>query len=427
MVSKDKEWRRASVGGLAFALLAFALLAVGCGNDEGGDSASTERPPPLVKFVNPVQEEIISWDEYTGRLEAVDHVEVRARVGGMLKKIHFEDGATVEKGDLLFSIDPRTFEADLAAARAELEQAKASRKLAQSNLKRGRSLLERDAISKEEVDARGGTYAEAEAGVQAAQARVERAELQLSFTKVHAPVDGRVSDEYVSEGNLISGGSAESTLLTTIVSIDPIHCRIEADEGSVLKYMRLAQSGERESARESRIRVEMGLTGEEGYPRTGYINFVDNAFDTDTATLRARAIFENEDRFLTPGMFARVRLPGTGKFLATLVPLRAVQTQQDSTSLLLVDGENRVRQKTVKLGPVHEGDRQVIETELDDDARVIVSGIQAARPGEKVRAEPLEPRSVDDASEGEDEEASEGATTETAPGNGSRGKSEGGS
>ncbi|BDS08262.1 hemolysin D [Oceaniferula spumae] len=344
-------------------------------------------PPPkaLVEFVHPVKKEIIAWDEYNGRLEAMERVEVRARVGGMLEEIHFKDGQMVEKGDLLFSIDRKPFEAALAAAQADMTQAESARDLAKTNFDRGQKLLARNAISKEEADIRSGDFAVAEAKVLSAKARVDTAKLDVGYAEVRAPISGRISDHFVSTGNLISGGSAQSTLLTRIVSVSPIYCRIDADEASVLKYMRLDQEGKRKSARDHKVQVELAVSGDEGYPRKGYVDFVDNALNPETATMRARTIFENKDGFLTPGMFAKVRLPGSGKFMATLVPEIAIQSQQDFTSLLTLDENDVVQVTPVKLGPSY-GDMRAIEGELPENLRVIVSGITNARPGAPVDA-----------------------------------------
>ncbi|MBK1834889.1 efflux RND transporter periplasmic adaptor subunit [Roseibacillus ishigakijimensis] len=363
----------------------FLCFLPSCHQEEEAPAAP-QRPPAVVQFVHPVQKEITAWDEYTGRLEAVNEVEVRARVSGLLERVNFTDGQLVEEGDLLFTIDREPFEAELAAAQADLAQAETERDLARSNYQRGQALLERNAIAAEDVEVRKGTFAGAEARVQAQRARVRIAQLNLEYTEVRSPITGRTADRFVSAGNLISGGTAQSTLLTTIVTVDPIYCRIEADEASVLKYMRLNLAGKRESAREGGLEIQMGLGDDEGFPRVGRIDFVNNAFDTGTATMRARAVFDNDDGFLTPGMFARVRLPGRGEYTAMLVPEIAVQTQQSFTSLLTV-GEGEVVEVTpVTLGPL-QGEMRVVEGELDTETRVIVSGITQARPGAPVQAE----------------------------------------
>ncbi len=365
---------------LTFPLCLFALSA--CQKKE--EKKQGGRPPTVVRFVNPVQKKIIAWDEYTGRLEAVEQVDVRARVGGKLESVNFTDGQLVKKGDLLFTIDREPYEAKVAAAKADLAQAEAERELAKANADRGKKLLERNAIAKEDVDIRSGKFVTTQAKVQAEQARLDSAGLDLGYTEVRAPISGRISDRYVTEGNLISGGSAQSSLLTTIVSVDPIYCRIEVDEASVLKYMRMTQDGNDSPQRVAEMKVEMGLGDDEGFPRKGKIDFVDNRMDAGTATLRTRAIFDNKDGLLTPGMFAKVRLPGRGEFTATLVPEVAIQTQQDFTSLLTVGEDDKVKVVPVKIGPKH-GDMRVIEGDLPMDTRVIVSGINTAFPGAKVQ------------------------------------------
>ena len=344
---------------------------------------------PTVEFVNPIQKTITSWDYYNGRVEAVESVEVRARVGGMLETIHFEEGAIVEEGDLLFTLDKAPFLAAQAVAQAQLAQMEAAVGLAESNFERGKKLLERNAIAKEEVDVREGALAESIAQVQGARAELETTTLNLSYTEVNAPISGRIADHFITGGNLISGGSSDSSLLTTIVSIDPIFVRIDADESSVLKYLRLAKEGKRKSAREAVVSVGMELDGEEDYPRKGEIDFVSNSFDANTATLRARAIFENGDGILTPGMFAKVRLPGRGEYQATLIPELAIQTQQSLTTILTVGDDNKVKSQVVTLGPA-EGKMRVIESELPLDTRVIVSGLTKAKPGAEVKSKPAE-------------------------------------
>ncbi|WP_411826242.1 efflux RND transporter periplasmic adaptor subunit [Luteolibacter sp. AS25] len=345
--------------------------------------------PTTVDFVNPKQEEITSWDYYNGRLEAVESVEVRARVSGLLEKVHFKPGANVEKGDLLFTLDKAPFLAAKRADEAQVAQTTASADLARSNYARAQELLKRNAIAKEEVDVRAGNLAETEAELQAALAELETAELNLSYTDVRSPISGRISDHFITIGNIISGGTADSTLLTTIVTIDPIYARIDANEASVLKYLRLEQEGKRASARNEPVPVEMALNGDEGFPLKGQIDFVNNSFDPNTATLRARAIFPNESGIMTPGMFTKVRLPGRGEYEATLIPEIAIQSLQSLTTVLVIDEENIVRSKPVKLGPAY-GQMRVIESDLPTDSRVVVSHLTTLRAGTKVTPQLLE-------------------------------------
>jgi RND family efflux transporter MFP subunit len=345
---------------------------------------------PTVEFVHPLRKKIISWNEFNGRLEAVESIEVRARVGGMLEKVHFTDGQNVNIGDLLFTIDSKPFAAEAKAARANLHQAEAAMKLARSNFERSEELLQRNAVAREEVETRSGLLAQAEARVEAAQAMVETAELNLGYTEVRSPIAGRIADRFVSPGNLISGGSEQSTLLTTIMSIDPIYCRIDADEASVLDYERHVLEGSRADARTTAIPGEMALEGDQGFPRKGHLNFVSNTFDTATATLRARVIFPNEDGFLTPGMFAKVRLPDRGEYTATLIPELAIRSQQDLVTVFTLDSENIVRSVPIILGPKH-GEMRVIESELPDETRILISGLTHVRTGQTVTPKPAAP------------------------------------
>ena len=367
--------------------LTFTVFLASCKEEE----KAKPRPMPTVEFVNPIKKTITSWDYYNGRLEAVESVEVRARVSGLLETIHFEEGAQVKEGDLLFTLDKAPFRAAHGVAQAQLSQMQAASDLARSNFERGKQLLGRNAIAKEEVDVREGTLAESLARVQGARAELETTALNLSYTEVRSPITGRIADHFVTGGNLISGGSSDSTLLTTIVSVNPINVRIDADESSVLKYLRLDKEGKRKSARngDTVVAVELELDGEENFPRKGKIDFVNNSFDPNTATLRARAVFENDDGILTPGMFAKVRLPGRGEYEATLIPELAIQTQQSLTTVLTVGDDNKVKSVAVELGPA-EGKMRVIESELPLDARVIVSGLTKAKPGAEVKSKPFQ-------------------------------------
>ena len=288
-----------------FCLLPVAILCgilFGCGRPE-----AESKPPPSpirVTISHPAQREIIEWDEYTGRLEAIDSVEVRARVSGYLQSIHFKDGAMVNPGSLLFVIDPCPYQAVLERAKAQVTQAQARLALASARLKRAQWLLERNAASQEDYDTQLGEQRQAAADLEAAKAGVEAACLDVEFTEVKAPISGRISRNFVSEGNLINGGTAQSSLLTRIVSLDPIYCYLDADERAYLKYVRLDRTGQRPSSREVKNPIYLALADEEGFPHKGHIDFVDNRIDPSTGTMRGRAVFPNPDLVLTPGLFA---------------------------------------------------------------------------------------------------------------------------
>ena len=344
-------------------------------------------PPPKVKVIQPVVRETMEWDEFTARLEAVDSVEVRPRVSGYLQTVHFKDGALVNKGELLFTIDPRPYEAVLRRTQAELSSAVSRLSLAQKNAARGGDLLKSHAISQEDADIRESNRRQAEAAVEEAQAAVDSARLDVEFTRVAAPVAGRVGRKLVTEGNLISGGvGTQGTLLTTIVSLDPIYAYFEADEGSVLKYNRLAREGQRPSSREHANPVHVGLADETGFPHDGVMDFVDNQIDRGTGTVVARAVLPNPDLSLLPGLFARLQLPGSGTYRATLIPDEAVGTDQSQKFVWVVDAENKAQYRTVKTGPMIDGLR-VVREGLGPEDRVVVAGIQRVRPGIVVDAQ----------------------------------------
>jgi RND family efflux transporter MFP subunit len=346
-------------------------------------------PAPKVKVTQPVVRETMEWDEFTARLDAVDSVEVRPRVSGYLQAVHFQDGSLVKKGDLLFTIDPRPYEAVLRRAQAEVALATSRLALAQKNAARAGNLLASHAISQEEADVRESNRRQAEASLEEAQAAVDAARLDVEFTRVSAPVSGRVGRKLVTEGNLINGGvGAQSTLLTTIVSLDPIYAYFEADEGSVLKYSRLARTGQRPSSREHRNPVRVGLADEEGFPHEGVMDFVDNQVDRGTGTVVARALLPNPDLSLLPGLFARLQLPGSGQYRAILIPDEAVGTDQSQKFVYVIDAEGKAQYRTVKVGPMIDGLRVVREGLAPDD-RVVVAGIQRVRPGILVDAEPV--------------------------------------
>ena len=339
-------------------------------------------PPPQVTVSKPVVREIMEWDEYTGRLEAVDTVDVRARVSGYLESIHFKDGQTVKAGDLLFVIDPRPYQAELDRAEAELRLAQARLSLAENDLKRAQHLVSARAISEEEADTKASDEQVAKATVEQAQAVVNAAKLSVEFTQVRAPISGLISRKNVTVGNLINGGTG-GTLLTTIVSLDPIYCYFEADEQSYLRYTHLEKEGMMPDQRQAENPAYMELSNETGYPHKGYVDFIDNRLDPNTGTIRGRGVFPNADNTLTPGLFARMKITGSGEYKAILVPDEAVGSDQSQKFVMVVNPENTVEYRQVTLGPMVNGLR-VIRQGLTPEDRIIVNGLQRAMPGTKV-------------------------------------------
>jgi multidrug efflux system membrane fusion protein len=330
----------------------------------------------------PVVKEVVEWDEYTGRLEAVDTVDVRARVNGYLESIHFKDGQTVKAGDLLFVIDPRPYQAELDKAEAELRLAKAKLSLAENDLRRAKHLVSARAISEEEADTKASDEQVARATVEQAQAVVNAAKLNVEFTQVRAPISGLISRKNVTVGNLINGGTG-GTLLTTIVSLDPIYCYFEADEQSYLRYTHLEQEGMLPDPRHAQNPAYMELSNETGYPHKGYVDFIDNRLDPNTGTIRGRGVFPNPGNVLTPGLFARMKITGSGQYEALLVPDEAVGSDQSQKYVMVVNSENTVEYRQVTLGPRVNGLR-VIRQGVSPDDRIIVKGLQRAMPGAKV-------------------------------------------
>jgi multidrug efflux system membrane fusion protein len=359
-------------------LLYVVLFMSSCGRREAPSLAL-----PKVTVSQPIAQKVVEWDEYTGRLEAVESVEVRARVSGYLESVHFEDGAMVKKGDLLFVIDPRPYQAELERAQAEHNRLGAKLELAINDFKRADALLKTKAISEEEFDTRSKAKREAEAAVEAAQAAVTAAKLNLDYTQIAAPIAGRIGRKLITEGNLVNGSVGQATLLTTIVSQDPIYCYVDADEQRVLKYQQLAVEGKRVSARHEKVPCELALANEEGFPHKGVIDFVDNRLDPNTGTLRARGVFPNPDGLMTPGFFARLRVTGRGEYDALLVPDEALGTDQSQKFVYVVNPQNVVEYRVVKTGPLIDGLR-VITQGLQAEDWVVVKGIQRVRPDVKV-------------------------------------------
>ena len=345
-------------------------------------------PAPPVTAAKALAREVTDWNEFTGRLEAVNHVDVRPRVSGLVASVRFTEGAVVQRGDVLFEIDPRPFEAEVDRLRAELARAKAAFARTSAERDRARRLTAENAISTEEHDRRFSSAAEAEAQVSAVEAALRAAELNLEFTKVVAPIAGRVGRAIVTEGNLVSSGPGEATLLTTLVSLDPIYATFEVDEQSFLGFQRAA-AGARESGTARGAHIRMALAGEEDFPRAGRLQFLDNQLDAGTGTIRVRAVFTNAEGALTPGLFVRLRMSGGKPYPAVLIQDQAVGTDLDKRFVYVVGDDQSIAYRPVTLGPIVEGLR-VVRSGLRPDEVVLVNGLQRVRPGVKVNAA-LEP------------------------------------
>ena len=366
----------------AVSLVAVLSALSGCG--QSGSAAPSVPPPPVVSVATVVERQVNDWDEFTGRMEAIDKVEVRPRVSGYIDRIAFREGSEVNRGDLLFEIDARPLQADLNKAEADLARARSQLELAQSQLRRAEQLLKQNFISQEAYDDRASASRESAANVKAAEAAVESARLNLGYTKVRAPVAGRVSRAEVTVGNLVNGlGGANATLLTTVVSLDPIYAYFEGDEQVYLKYTALARTHERASSRTTRNPIYLGLANEQGHPHEGYVDFVDNQLNPQTGTIRARAVFDNKDRMFTPGLFARLKLIGSSSYDAILVDDRAIGTDQSKKFVLVVGADNKAMYREVKLGPITD-DLRVVKQGLKPGERIVVNGIQRVHPGEAV-------------------------------------------
>ncbi len=359
----------------------------GCGKH----STNTAPAPPVVSVVQPIAREVIEWDEYIGRLESPESVDVRARVSGYLDKVHFKEGKEVKKGDLLFTIDRRPYQAEYDRAEADHQRADSQADLAKNDADRAARLIATKAISEEDFDTKNKTYYSALAAVKSAKAALESAKLNLEFTEIHAPIEGRISRALVTEGNLVSGGvsGAGASLLTTIVSLDPLYLYGDADERAILKYIRLSKEGTRVSARDKNIPAEMGLADETGFPHKGFMDFVDNRVDPNTGTLRARGVFPNADHSLSPGFFGRIRIPGSGKYQALLLPDRALGSDQSQKFVYVVNAEKVVEFRPIKIGPMIDGLR-VVKEGLKPGEQVIVEGLLRVRPGVAVDPKPPE-------------------------------------
>jgi RND family efflux transporter MFP subunit len=363
-------------------ILTTLLLLNACskGNAEGG-GAPGGAPPVSVATV--IQKEVSDGDEFSGRFEATDFVEVRPRVAGYLTKVHFQAGGLVKKGDLLFTIDPRPYEADAARAEADLKRAETSRELARAEVTRAEKLLEATAISQQEFDQRTATFKDQESAGKAARAALTSAKLNTEYAAIRAPISGRISRAEVTVGNLVTPGT---TMLTTIASQDPIHVYFDIDEQQLLKYESLRKTGADTVPGKNKNAIYLGLNSETDFPHQGRVDFIDNRLDARTGTIRGRAVFDNKDRLFTPGLFAKLRLTGTGTYNAVLITDRAIGTDQNKKFVLVVDKENKANYRAVKLGPLVDGLR-VVKEGLQPGESIVVNGLQRVRPGIQVQPE----------------------------------------
>jgi RND family efflux transporter MFP subunit len=368
------------------ACLLLAATLAGC---SGSPNQAPAPPPQAVTVANPVKRTIVDQDQYVGRFVAIDSVEIRARLSGYLSQIHFQDGEIVKQGDLLFTIDRRPFQIVLDQARANLELAKANLAFAESDLARGQELLRNKTITEQTFEQRTQTKRVAQAQVAAQEALVHSAELDFNeFTELRAPVAGRIGDRRVSVGNLVTGGTGgNTTLLATIVSIDPIRFEFTFDEAAFLRYERLAKGGKDTVSRGGSAQVKIKLIDEQDFAHEGRLDFIDNAIDRATGTIRGRAQLANPDGLFTPGMFANVQVPASQPYEALLVPDVAVASEQSRKYVLVVDPENVARVKYVTLGDVVGGLR-VVKDGLGPDDKVVTNGIARVRPGQKVTPQP---------------------------------------
>ncbi|MFZ2320197.1 MAG: efflux RND transporter periplasmic adaptor subunit [Pseudomonas sp.] len=355
--------------------LAAILVLSACG--KAPDSAA-QQPAAKVSVAEVIQQPVNEWDEFTGRLEAPESVEVRPRVSGYIDRVAFREGSLVQKGDLLFQIDPRSFEAEVKRLQAQLQQARASQTRTVSEAQRGERLRQSNAISAELADARASAAAEAQAAVAGIQAELDNAKLNLSFTRVSAPIDGRVSRAEITEGNLVNAGQSK---LTSLVSTDKVYAYFDADERVFLKYVELARKAGVQTRDASP--VYLGLSSEDGHPHLGQLDFLDNQVNPQTGTIRGRAVFDNRDGRFTPGLYARLKLVGSGKYDATLIQDAAVGTDLGKKFVLVLDKDNAVQYRAIELGPKLQGLR-IVRNGLAKGEKIVVNGLQRAFPGSTV-------------------------------------------
>ena len=363
-----------------FVGIGIALLSGGCASR--ADESAGGPPPAEVSIAPVLQKNVRQWDEFTGRIAAVDSVELRPRVSGYVERVAFQEGQEVEKGDLLFVIDRRPYEAQLAQAQAQLDRARSDAKLAQAQDTRAQALIEARVISREDFESRHAASASGNAAVRAAEAAVQSAQLNLQFTEIRAPISGRAGRALITAGNL---AQADDTLLTTVVSLDPMYVYFDTDEQTYLRYNVASDKGNRNAESDP---VRVGLANEGGYPHLGTVDFIDNQVDASTGTIRARAVLPNPDRALTPGLFARVQLQGSAEFKALLVDDKAILTDQDRKYVYVVGADHTAQRRDIVLGGMADGLR-VVSSGLKPNDQVVVDGVQKIFfPGMPVKVAP---------------------------------------
>src|SRR6266850_5648720 len=373
-------------GFFSIGFLLVLLAASGCRKA----SAPSQGPLP-VNVVTVVEKEVNEWDEFTGRLDPVESVEIRPRVSGYITEIHFEAGAIIKKGALLYVIDPRPYQADFDRAAAELERMQAQLKLAQIELDRAKELRAKNTIAASEFDQKAATYQGASAAARAAEAAKNSAALNLEFTQIKSPIDGRVSDAQITLGNLVQPGAGPENVLTTVVSVDPIYAKMDADENAVLKYVKLSEQGKRVSARTAKIPAFIELGNETDFPHEGYIDFVDNRLDPGTGTVRARVVLKNwNPNFITPGLFVRVRVSGATPYRAALIADKVISSQQGLKYAFVVKPDNTLERRTLETGTMFEGKR-IVKRGLKDGEKVVSTRLQLIQAGMTVK--PIEEKS----------------------------------
>ncbi|MEO3341745.1 efflux RND transporter periplasmic adaptor subunit [Enterobacter cloacae] len=379
-MSLQKTWGNFHLNALGAVLL--SALLVGC--DEGVAQNAAPQAP-TVSAADVVVKSISQWDSFNGRIEAVESVQLRPRVSGYIDKVNYTDGQEVKKGQVLFTIDDRTYRATLEQAQAALARAKTQASLAQSEANRTDKLVNTHLVSREEWEQRRAAAVQAQADIRAAQAAVDAAQLNLDFTKVTAPIDGRASRALITSGNLVTSGDSAS-VLTTLVSQKTVYVYFDVDESTYLHYQKLALSGQGAASNHQALPVEIGLVGEDGYPHQGKVDFLDNQLTPSTGTIRMRALLDNTQRQFTPGLFARVRLPGSAEFQATLIDDKAVLTDQDRKYVYVVDKESKAQRRDITPGRLADGLR-IVQQGLKPGDKVIVDGLQKVfMPGMPVNA-----------------------------------------